>query len=82
MDSVIITTNDWSVQDILPKEYPYLLLEDNLESVENMIEKVKLTYNKTAEALELLAGTGVIQQLDEENYRIGAKLFEEWVNGF
>lgn len=47
MDSVIITTNDWSVQDILPKEYPYLLLEDNLESVENMIEKVKLTYNKS-----------------------------------
>jgi len=47
MGSVIITTNDWSVQDILPKEYPYLLLDDSLESVETMIEKVKTTYNKS-----------------------------------
>lgn len=52
-------------------------------SAETLSSMVNLSYNKTAEALELLAGTGVIQQLDdEENYRIGAKLFEEWVNGF
>jgi len=30
-------------------------------------------------SLTVLAGTGVILQLDEERYRMGARLFEEWV---
>ena len=47
MDSVIITTNDWSVQDILPNEYPYLLKSSKYEEVKLMIEKVKSTYQSS-----------------------------------
>ena len=47
MDSVIITTNDWSVQDILPNEYPYLLKNSKYEEVKLMIEKVKSTYQSS-----------------------------------
>jgi hypothetical protein len=31
------------------------------------------------DTLEVLAGTGVIRQLDDERYAVGAKLFEQWV---
>lgn len=38
-----------------------------------------MSIGEVEDALEVLAGTGVIQQLDDENYAIGARLFEQWV---
>lgn len=34
---------------------------------------------QVTDALEVIAGTGVIQQLDDECYTLGSRLFEEWV---
>ena len=44
MESVIITTNDWSVQHLLPNEYPYLLESSKYDDVVDMIKKVKDTF--------------------------------------
>lgn len=41
MDSLIITTNDWAVQDLLPSNYPYLLNSTGYNDVVNMINRVK-----------------------------------------
>jgi hypothetical protein len=38
-----------------------------------------LSRAKATDALEIIAGTGVIRQLDDEDYVIGSRLFEEWV---
>lgn len=46
MDSIIITTYDWSVQDLLPEDYPYLLKSSEYEEVEKMFQYVKDTYQK------------------------------------
>ena len=46
MDSLLITTNDWSVQDLLPQDYPYILKDHDYDSVVNMIQKVKDTFDK------------------------------------
>jgi hypothetical protein len=46
MGSLLITTNDWSIQDLLPQDYPYILKDSNYNSVTKMIEKVKNTFNK------------------------------------
>jgi hypothetical protein len=40
---------------------------------------IGIPLGKIANALELLAGTGIIRQLDDERFVIGAKLFEQWV---
>lgn len=45
MDSLIITTYDWSVQDILNSDYPYILKDSSYESLKNMIEYVNNTHN-------------------------------------
>lgn len=45
MDSLIITTNDWSVQDILNPEYPYLLKDSSYKSLIEMVEYLKETYD-------------------------------------
>lgn len=45
MDSLIITTNDWSVQDILDPKYPYLLEDTTYESTTRMIAYLKETHN-------------------------------------
>lgn len=41
----IITSYDMSVRDLIPKDYPYLLLEDDYESVKKMFDYVIKTYN-------------------------------------
>lgn len=46
MDSIMITTYDWSVQDILDENYPYLLKSTDYSDVEKMFKKVKDTYQK------------------------------------
>jgi hypothetical protein len=47
LDSVVITTYDWSVQDLLPKDYPYLLHSTEYEDVVNMIDFVKESVGST-----------------------------------
>lgn len=44
MGSVIITTKDWSVEDILDDSYPYILKSSDYQSVVEMINYVKETY--------------------------------------
>ena len=46
MGSLLITTNDWSIQDLLPQDYPYILENYDYNSVVQMIQKVKDTFNK------------------------------------
>ena len=46
MDSIMITTYDWSIQDILPEDYPYLLKSIDYEEVEKMFQYVKDTFEK------------------------------------
>jgi len=46
MGSLLITTNDWSIQEFLPKDYPYILKDHHYETVVEMIKKVKNTFNQ------------------------------------
>ena len=48
-------------------------------TAESLAAIAGLPPGKVADALQLLAGTGVIRQLDDERYEIGARLFKEWV---
>lgn len=47
---------------------------------ESLAKTADLSVISTQDALEVMAGTGVIRQLDYKNYQIGARLFETWVN--
>lgn len=49
------------------------------DSTENLARRVSISVNQTKRALQLLAGTGVIQQVDVENYKMGSRVFEQWV---
>ncbi len=55
------------------------LVENRKEAAENLSKLVNLSQNDVMDALEVLAGTGVIRQLDEEYYVVGAQLFEKWI---
>jgi len=46
---------------------------------ENLAENIDLSPGKVRDSLEVISGTGIVQQVDFERYRIGAKLFETWV---
>lgn len=46
MDSLMITTYDWAIQDLLPPEYPFLLTNTDYQSVKNMFKKVKDSFEK------------------------------------
>jgi len=46
---------------------------------QTLARQAQLSEGEVADALEVMVGTGVIRQLDEERYAMGAKLFEEWV---
>ena len=49
MDSVLITTNDWTIRDLLSEpypNYPYLLETSDYDEVVEMINKVKKTFGK------------------------------------
>jgi hypothetical protein len=47
-------------------------------TAEQLREPASLSLGKTMDALEVLVGTGVIQQ-DEDRYTVGPRLFEEWL---
>ncbi len=58
----------------------YKLLVQQRESSDDALSQLAgLSWHQTKNALEILVGTGVIHQVDEEHYAIGAKLFKEWV---
>lgn len=58
----------------------YLALVEQLQgTAETLAPKVQLALGEIEDALEVLAGTGVIRQLDDEHYVVGARLFEKWV---
>lgn len=79
MGSVIITTNDWSVQDVLSQDYPYLLKSTDYEEVKSMIQFVKDTYEKAEwfEAKKMLEETKKKTDLNET-----IKLYLEIENHF
>ena len=55
------------------------LAKEQQATAEKLAEQVDLSIEKVEDALDVLAGTGVIRQLDYENYAIGSRLFEQWV---
>ncbi len=55
------------------------LIEKRQGTSETLTQQVQLSEGEIEDALEVLAGTGVIRQLDTEHYAVGAKLFENWV---
>lgn len=56
------------------------LIQKRMGTAEFLAQEVDLSIGEVADALEVLAGTGVIQKVDDEQYKIGAKIFEQWVN--
>jgi hypothetical protein len=48
-------------------------------TVESLIGQLHLSHGAVTEALEVLVGTGMIKQTNEESWEIGSRLFEEWV---
>jgi hypothetical protein len=59
----------------------YLVLVQEREiSAESLSEKIEdLAPGKIEDALEILAGSGVILKVNDDSYRIGSGLFEQWV---
>jgi hypothetical protein len=57
----------------------YTLVQDRKGTPKSLAQRTGLSRVKVADALEVIAGTGVIRQLDDESYAIGSRLFEEWV---
>ncbi|MBD2126551.1 helix-turn-helix domain-containing protein [Microcoleus sp. ZQ-A2] len=55
------------------------LVKQRQGSGETLASQVQLSFGEVEDTLEVLAGTGVIRQLDDERYAVGAKLFEQWV---
>ena len=63
MESVFITTNDWTIQDLLPSEYPYLLESSEYDDVVDMIKKVKDTFGGD----EWVLAKKILEQVKTEN---------------
>lgn len=58
----------------------YLALIDRREgTAETLMQQTNLSFGEVADSLEVLAGTGVIQNVEGDRYKLGAKLFEQWV---
>jgi hypothetical protein len=58
----------------------YLALLDRREgTAETLVQITNFSFGEVADSLEVLAGSGVIQNLGDEGYKMGAKLFEQWV---
>jgi len=55
------------------------LLKQREATAESLEGPIRLSYNQVADALDVLAGTGVITKLNEEQYRMSLGIFEEWV---
>ncbi|ETX08631.1 MAG: hypothetical protein ETSY2_04255 [Candidatus Entotheonella gemina] len=58
----------------------YKLLAQHGEGSDDALSELSgFNWPKTIDALGVLIGTGVIEQVDEEHYMIGTRLFQEWV---
>jgi hypothetical protein len=55
------------------------LVENRKGTPKTLAQYTGLSRGNVADALEVIAGTGVIRLLDEEYYAVGSQLFEEWV---
>lgn len=55
------------------------LMQSRTATVESLSEQLPLSYGDIADALETISGTGVISGNDGETYKMGSRLFEEWV---
>ena len=55
------------------------LMKHRIGTKESLAPSAFLSVGATGDALSTLAGSGVIHQLEEGHYAIGAKLFESWV---
>lgn len=62
MDSIMITTYDWSVQDILSEDYPYLLKSTDYDEVKRMFQYVKDTFQKE----EWIKAKHMLEQVKEK----------------
>lgn len=57
----------------------YTLVQDRKGTARSLSQRTGLSRVKVADALEVIAGSGVIRSLDDESYAIGSRLFEEWM---
>ena len=57
----------------------HALVAERLGTVATLTQHTSLKSRQVKHALDVLVGTGIIQYLDKGNYRIGSKLFEEWI---
>ena len=57
------------------------LLEKRKATLKSLAQSTGFNRVQVADALEVIAGTGVIRHLDDEDecYTLGSRLFEEWV---
>jgi len=65
----ILTTNEECIRDLLPPEYPFILLDDDLKSIKQMMNKIVNDYNSNKvlwnKGLEII--NDVRKHLDLEN---------------
>ena len=55
------------------------LVELREGSIDAVAQLAGLSFGETADALEVLVGTGIVQQAGDEEYALGAKMFEKWL---
>lgn len=55
------------------------LVQKRQGTPESLAQPTGFNRAQVAEALEVIAGSGVIRRLDEECYTLGSRLFEKWV---
>lgn len=54
-------------------------LDGREETAETRVQATNLSFGEVADSVEVLAGTGVIQNVGGDRYKMGAKLFDQWV---
>ncbi|MBD2356583.1 ATP-binding protein [Tolypothrix sp. FACHB-123] len=57
----------------------FALTQNRQAKPQDLAQSTGFTRVKVTEALEVIAGTGVIRSHDDEFYTLGSRLFEEWV---
>jgi len=56
------------------------LRQKRKDSTKNLANTLSINELQVRNTLELLTGTGVIRQIDVQNYGMGSQLFDEWVS--
>lgn len=55
------------------------LAQQQAGSVASLAKLTELSLGNVADVLEVLVGTGVVLQVEDDRYQIGARLFQQWV---